>query len=45
MAGAGRPARAAGDNDHDIDNMPGGPQDCGQQQGGQTFSAWIDAGR
>ena len=32
-------------SDHDNDNMPGGPQNCGQQQGGQTFSAWIDAAR
>jgi two-component system OmpR family sensor kinase len=35
----------AGDDDHDTDNMPGGPQMCGQEQGGQTFSAWIDGSK
>jgi two-component system OmpR family sensor kinase len=34
-----------GDDDHDTDNMPGGPQMCGQEQGGQTFSAWIDGSK
>jgi two-component system, OmpR family, sensor kinase len=29
------------DNDQDNDNMPGGPQMCGQEQGPQTFSASI----
>ncbi len=33
------------DNDHDVDNMPGGPQMCGQEQGGQTFSASIEDGK
>src|SRR5882757_9582514 len=41
----GQAQNPPGDDDHDIDNMPGGPQNCGQQQGGQTFSAWIDAGK
>jgi two-component system OmpR family sensor kinase len=34
----GQPGR---DNDHDNDNVPGGPQMCGQEQGPQTFSASI----
>jgi len=34
----GQPAR---DSDHDNDNVPGGPQMCGQEQGPQTFSASI----
>ncbi len=29
------------DTDHDNDNVPGGPQMCGQEQGPQTFSASI----
>ncbi len=29
------------DKDHDNDNVPGGPQMCGQEQGPQTFSASI----
>ena len=33
-----KPAR---DSDHDNDNIPGGPQMCGQEQGPQTFSASI----
>ena len=41
-AGHNSPVQPAGDNDHDTDNVPGGPQMCGQEQGGQTFSAWID---
>ena len=32
----------AGDSDHDNDNVPGAPQGCGDQQGGQTFSAALD---
>ncbi len=36
--GDGSPAR---DSDHDNDNLPGGPQMCGQEQGPQTFSASI----
>ena len=43
--GNGQAQNPPGDDDHDVDNMPGGPQNCGQQQGGQTFSAWIDAGK
>ena len=35
----------AKDSDHDIDNIPGGPQMCGREQGGQTFSASLDGGR
>src|ERR1700733_488423 len=31
----------AGDSDHDNDNVPGAPQGCGDQQGGQTFSAAL----
>ena len=38
----GQNVQPAGDDDNDTDNMPGGPQMCGQEQGGQTFSAWID---
>jgi two-component system OmpR family sensor kinase len=38
----GQNVQPAGDDDHDTDNVPGGPQMCGQEQGGQTFSAWID---
>ena len=38
----GQNVQPAGDDDHDTDNIPGGPQMCGQEQGGQTFSAWID---
>ncbi len=34
----GRPGQ---DNDHDNDNVPGGAQMCGQEQGPQTFSASI----
>ena len=41
----GRNVQSAGDDDHDTDNTPGGPQMCGQEQGGQTFSAWIDGTR
>jgi hypothetical protein len=26
----------SGENDHDVDNVPGGPQNCGKQQGGET---------
>ena len=40
--GPGQNVEQAGDDDHDTDNMPGGPQQCGKEQGGQTFSAWID---
>jgi two-component system, OmpR family, sensor kinase len=36
--GEGGPPR---DTDHDNDNLPGGPAMCGQEQGGQTFSAAI----
>ena len=39
------PGHKSGDNDHDIDNVPGGPQQCGKQQGGETFSASIDSGK
>jgi two-component system OmpR family sensor kinase len=35
----------SGENDHDVDNVPGGPQNCGKQQGGETFSASIDQGK
>jgi two-component system OmpR family sensor kinase len=35
----------AGDSDHDNDNVPGAPQGCGDQQGGQTFSAALDGGK
>jgi len=38
-------SQPAGDDDHDVDNMPRGPQICGQEQGGQTFSAWINGGK
>ena len=38
-------APPARDDDHDNDNMPSGPQMCGQEQGGQTFSAWIDGSK
>ncbi len=34
----GQPAK---DSDQDNDNVPGGPQMCGQEQGPQTFSASI----
>ncbi len=36
--GHGQPGQ---DSDHDNDNVPGGPQMCGQEQGPQTFSASI----
>ena len=39
------PGQKSADNDHDIDNVPGGPQQCGKQQGGETFSASIDGGK
>jgi two-component system OmpR family sensor kinase len=39
--GSGQPGLPAKDSDHDVDNIPGGPQECGRQQGGQTFSASI----
>jgi two-component system OmpR family sensor kinase len=29
------------DSDHDNDNAAGGPAMCGGEQGGQTFTAWI----
>jgi two-component system, OmpR family, sensor kinase len=35
----------AGDSDHDNDNVPGAPQGCGDQQGGQTFSAALNDGK
>ncbi len=39
---ASRASRRPGqDNDHDNDNVPGGAQMCGQEQGPQTFSASI----
>jgi two-component system OmpR family sensor kinase len=41
-SGQGQPA---GDGDHDNDNIPGAPQGCGDQQGGQTFSAALDDDR
>ena len=41
-SGQNQNARPAKDSDHDIDNTPGGPQNCGQEQGGQTFSASLD---
>jgi two-component system, OmpR family, sensor kinase len=45
--GTGRSSlvQPGGDDDHDNDNTPGGPQMCGQEQGGQTFSAWIDGSK
>ena len=48
--GEGGPGQAqstnpAKDGDHDIDNVPGGPQMCGKEQGGQTFSASLDGGK
>jgi two-component system, OmpR family, sensor kinase len=43
---AGSPqASASSDTDSDTDNVPGGPQNCGKQQGGQTFSAMIVKGK
>ena len=43
--GTGQNPQPAGDDDRDTDNMPGGAQMCGQEQGGQTFSAWIDGSK
>ena len=34
-------SQAGRDTDHDNDNVPGGAQMCGQEQGPQTFSASI----
>jgi two-component system, OmpR family, sensor kinase len=40
--GRGQGPQPASDSDHDNDNVPGAPQGCGDQQGGQTFSAALD---
>jgi two-component system, OmpR family, sensor kinase len=40
--GQSQNAQPAKDSDHDNDNIPGAPQACGDQQGGQTFSAALD---
>ena len=44
-AGQTQSTQPAKDSDHDIDNIPGGPQMCGKEQGGQTFSASLDGGK
>jgi two-component system OmpR family sensor kinase len=43
--GQSQNAQPAKDSDHDNDNIPGAPQACGDQQGGQTFSAALDGGK
>ncbi len=43
--GQGQGTQPAGDSDHDNDNVPGAPQGCGDQQGGQTFSAALDGNK
>jgi two-component system, OmpR family, sensor kinase len=40
--GRSQSPQPAGDSDHDNDNVPGAPQGCGDQQGGQTFSAALN---
>ena len=40
--GQSQNTQPAKDSDHDIDNVPGGPQACGDEQGGQTFSASLN---